>query len=187
MATAQANAAAPLDQLLVDVGAGPLRCWPPGRPGVEFIASLAGKPGKVGRRLSTMVSELLGREPPVFGILSWSADTTRMSAALHRDFLTVCGANQPITPGGATMMGTPVDLSAVRVDNYVVAGVADDLRPWQNCYQSTQPLGGDSRFVLSTSGAHRGHRQPAQQPEGRLPGGKREVSGHRAKVADVRH
>jgi len=48
MATAQANAAAPLDQLLVDVGAGPLRRWLPGRPGVGFIASLAGKPRKVG-------------------------------------------------------------------------------------------------------------------------------------------
>ncbi len=61
MATAQAdadNAAAPLDQLLVDVGAGPLRRWLPGRPGVEFIASLAGKPRKVGRRMSTMVGEL---------------------------------------------------------------------------------------------------------------------------------
>ena len=60
MATAQANAAAPLDQLLVDVGAGPLRCWLPGRPGVEFIASLAGKPRRVGRRLSTMVGEIIG-------------------------------------------------------------------------------------------------------------------------------
>jgi hypothetical protein len=60
MATAQANAAAPLDQLLVDVGAGPLRCWLPGRPGVEFIASLAGKPRRVGRRLSTMVDEIIG-------------------------------------------------------------------------------------------------------------------------------
>jgi polyhydroxyalkanoate synthase len=34
----------------------------------------------------------------------------------------------------------------------VVAGVADHLCPWQNCYQSTQLLGGDRRFVLSTSG-----------------------------------
>src|SRR6266849_10464475 len=89
---------------------------------------------------------------PMLDILSWNADTTRMSAALHRDFLTVAGANQLITPGAATMMGTPVDLSAVGVDNYVVAGVADHLCPWQNCYQSTQLLGGDSRFVLSTSG-----------------------------------
>jgi hypothetical protein len=61
MATAQANAdnaAAPLDQLLIDVGAGPLPRWLPGRPGVEFIASLAGRPRKVGRRLSIMVGEL---------------------------------------------------------------------------------------------------------------------------------
>jgi hypothetical protein len=49
------NAAAPLDQLLVDVGAGPVRRWLPGRPGVDFIASLA---GKVGRRVSTMLGEL---------------------------------------------------------------------------------------------------------------------------------
>ena len=55
MATAQANAAAPFDQLLVDAGAGPSRRWLPGHPGVEFIASLAGKPRKVGRQLSTMV------------------------------------------------------------------------------------------------------------------------------------
>src|ERR1700736_4259946 len=40
MATAQTNAddaAAPLDQLLVDAAAGPLRRWLPGRPGVELI------------------------------------------------------------------------------------------------------------------------------------------------------
>src|SRR5260221_13090150 len=75
-----------------------------------------------------------------------------MTAALHRFFFTCCGANQLITAGAATIMCTPVDLSAVGVDNYVVAGVADHLCPWQNCYQSTQLLGGDSRFVLSTSG-----------------------------------
>jgi hypothetical protein len=72
MATAQANAAAPLDQLVVDVGAGPLGRWRPGRPGVEFIASLAAEPR-----------------------------TARMSAALHRDFLTVCGAtsrSRPVPP-----------------------------------------------------------------------------------------
>jgi polyhydroxyalkanoate synthase len=45
-----------------------------------------------------------------------------------------------------------VDLSKVTVDNYLVAGIADHITPWQNCYQSTQLLGGPSRFILSTSG-----------------------------------
>jgi poly(3-hydroxyalkanoate) synthetase len=50
------------------------------------------------------------------------------------------------------MLGTPVDLAAAGVGNYAVAGVADHLCPWQNCYQSAQLLGGGRRFVLSTSG-----------------------------------
>jgi poly[(R)-3-hydroxyalkanoate] polymerase subunit PhaC len=38
------------------------------------------------------------------------------------------------------------------VDTYVVAGSADHICPWRNCYASTQLFGGDSRFVLSTNG-----------------------------------
>src|SRR3954453_4383411 len=34
----------------------------------------------------------------------------------------------------------------------VTAGIADHLCPWQACYRSTQLLGGDNRFILSTSG-----------------------------------
>jgi polyhydroxyalkanoate synthase len=33
-----------------------------------------------------------------------------------------------------------------------VAGISDHITPWQNCYSSTQLLGGSTRFVLSTSG-----------------------------------
>jgi polyhydroxyalkanoate synthase len=95
---------------------------------------------------------LQGRNPPNFDILYWNADTTRMSAHLHRDFIDVAIGNGLTEPGKATMLGTPVDLSKVTVDSYVTAGVADHLCPWQACYRSTQLLGGPSRFVLSTSG-----------------------------------
>ena len=95
---------------------------------------------------------LQGKPPPNFDILFWNADTTRMSAALHRDFIDVALGNALTEPGGATMLGTPVDLSAVTVDTYVTAGIADHLCPWQACYRSTQLLGGRSRFILSTSG-----------------------------------
>ena len=50
------------------------------------------------------------------------------------------------------MLGSPVDLSKVDVDSYVIAGVADHICPWQSCYRSTQLLGGTAKFVLSTSG-----------------------------------
>ncbi len=95
---------------------------------------------------------LLGKAPPAFDILSWNADTTRMPARLHRDFMDLAQDNKLTTPGAANLLGSPVDLSAVDVDSYVVAGVADHLCPWQNCYQTTQLLGGTTRMVLSTSG-----------------------------------
>jgi polyhydroxyalkanoate synthase subunit PhaC len=95
---------------------------------------------------------LEGKPPPPFDILYWNADTTRLPAALHRDFIRLALSNGLTRPGQATMLGSPVDLSAVTVDSYLIAGIADHLCPWQSCYRSTGLLGGSSRFVLSTSG-----------------------------------
>ena len=95
---------------------------------------------------------LQGKPPPNFDILYWNADTTRMTAGLHRDFIDIAIGNALTKPGEATMLGTPVDLSTITVDSYVTAGIADHLCPWQACYRTTQLLGGDSRFILSTSG-----------------------------------
>jgi poly[(R)-3-hydroxyalkanoate] polymerase subunit PhaC len=95
---------------------------------------------------------LAGRTPPPFDILYWNADTTRMTAGLHRDFVRLAVDNALTRPGAAGMLGSAVDLAKIDADAYVVAGVADHLCPWQSCYRSTQLLGGRSRFVLSTSG-----------------------------------
>jgi polyhydroxyalkanoate synthase subunit PhaC len=85
-------------------------------------------------------------------VLFWNSDTTRMPARLHADFIAFGLDNRIVEPGGVSALGVPVDLSAVDVDSYIVAGIADHLTPWQNCYRSTQLLGGTSRFALSTSG-----------------------------------
>ena len=95
---------------------------------------------------------LQGNKPPAFDVLFWNADTTRMPAALHRQFIEMALANSLTEPGRAVMLGTPVDLSRVDVDSYVIAGVADHICPWQSCYATTQLLGGSTRFVLSTAG-----------------------------------
>ena len=95
---------------------------------------------------------LEGKAPPPFDILYWNADTTRLPAAVHRDFIEIGLDNALTKPGHATMLGSPVDLSKVDADSYVVAGIADHLCPWQSCYRSARLLGGTPRFVLSTSG-----------------------------------
>ena len=95
---------------------------------------------------------LLGKSPPAFDILFWNADVTRMPARLHRDFLELAVENALTKPGQAQLLGNPVDLSSVKTDAYVLAGVADHLCDWESCYRTVHLLGGDTRFVLSTSG-----------------------------------
>ncbi|MEV0340583.1 alpha/beta fold hydrolase [Nocardia sp. NPDC050713] len=96
---------------------------------------------------------LQGRRPEPFDVLFWNADTTRMPAALHRDFVRTGVRNTLAASNQATMLGTRIDLSMLPVDAYVVAGIADHISPWQACYRSARLLGSkDLRFVLSTSG-----------------------------------
>jgi polyhydroxyalkanoate synthase subunit PhaC len=95
---------------------------------------------------------LMGRTPPAFDILFWNADATNLPAALHRDFLRLALDNALTQPGAATVLDTPVDLSKITVDAYVIAGIADHITPWQNAYRTVNLLGSDPRFVLSTSG-----------------------------------
>jgi len=95
---------------------------------------------------------LLGKKPPAFDVLVWNSDTTRMPAALHRDFIRMTLDNALTHPGALTTLGTPVDLSKIDVDSYVVAGSTDHICPWDSCYSSVHMLGGESRFVLSTAG-----------------------------------
>jgi class II poly(R)-hydroxyalkanoic acid synthase len=95
---------------------------------------------------------LQGRRPPAFDVLFWNADTTRMTAALHRDFVELGMTNALTKPGAAKILGSAVDFGKVGTPSYLIAGITDHICPWQSCYRSTQLLGGDSRFVLSTSG-----------------------------------
>ena len=120
---------------------------------------------------------LRAQKPPPFDILYWNADTTRMPAALHRDFISVIMGGALAEGGAATMLGSPVDLSAVDVDAYVLAGAADHLCPWQSCYRSARLLGGDTRFVLSTSGHIASMVNPPGNPKARFQVAAEPISG----------
>jgi polyhydroxyalkanoate synthase subunit PhaC len=105
---------------------------------------------------------LLGQNPPAFDVLYWNADSTNLTAGLHSDFLDLLDSNGLARPGSLEVLGTPVDLGKVRCDAYVVAGATDHIIPWTAAYQTTQLLGGDSEFVLGSSG----HIQAIVNPPG---------------------
>jgi class II poly(R)-hydroxyalkanoic acid synthase len=118
-----------------------------------------------------------GKTPAPFDVLYWNADTTRMAAALHRDMVLMGLHNALATPGAVSMLGTPVDLSAITVPTYVVAGIADHISPWQACYRSARLLTGtDLRFVLSSNGHIAALVNPPGNPKARFQVGKPDES-----------
>jgi polyhydroxyalkanoate synthase subunit PhaC len=111
---------------------------------------------------------LEGKTPPAFDILYWNADTTRMPAGLHRNFIEIAMANALTKPGATSMLGSPVDLSTIDVDSYLVAGAEDHISPWPSAYHGTQMLGGDVRFVLSNAGHIAAMVNPPSNPKATL-------------------
>ncbi|WP_426142284.1 class II poly(R)-hydroxyalkanoic acid synthase [Pseudomonas sp. DWP3-1-2] len=105
---------------------------------------------------------LLGKSPPAFDILYWNNDSTRLPAALHGDLLDFFKHNPLTHPGGLEVCGTPIDLQKVTVDSFNVAGINDHITPWDAVYRSTLLLGGERRFLLSSSG----HVQSILNPPG---------------------
>lgn len=95
---------------------------------------------------------LNGETPPIFDILYWNNDTTRLPARLHSDFLDVFSTSPLTNAGVLTINGVKIDLKAVDCDVLITGGTTDHITPWQACYRSTKLFGGETSFVLSTAG-----------------------------------
>jgi len=105
---------------------------------------------------------LLGKEPPAFDILFWNADTTRLPARLHSDYLDLYFTNPFVNSRKLSLNGIAIDMKRVQIDSYVVAGVTDHITPWKSVYQTAKIMGKDPTFILSNSG----HLQSLLNPPG---------------------
>jgi polyhydroxyalkanoate synthase len=95
---------------------------------------------------------LMGDKPPAFDLLAWNNDSTRMPAKMHSAYLRSCYLRNEFSRGEFVIDGIKVDPGAVSVDSYVLSAVDDHIVPWVSAYKTARLLGGDNRFVLSTSG-----------------------------------
>lgn len=95
----------------------------------------------------------LGKQPPAFDVLAWNADSTRLPAAMHGQFLRACYLdNRLVEPGAFLADGTPIDVGTIHAPLYVLASENDHIAPWRSVYRTTQLVGGDAHFVLSSGG-----------------------------------
>jgi polyhydroxyalkanoate synthase len=95
---------------------------------------------------------LMGQDPPVFDILAWNADSTRMPAAMHAFYLRNFYVENKLAAGTLEIAGKAIDLSAIKAPTYVVSAISDHIVPWESSYKTTGLISGPVRFVLSSGG-----------------------------------
>ena len=95
---------------------------------------------------------LLGEPLPKFDILAWNDDATRMPAAMHSFYLRSCYLKNEFARGELELAGKRLGATDIETDTFLLAAVEDHIVPWRSSYAATRLLGGDVRFVLSSSG-----------------------------------
>lgn len=115
---------------------------------------------------------LMGNPPPVFDILYWNNDTTRLPAAFHAQLLDIFGDKLLQRPGGVTVLDTPINLADVTCDLFVMGGVTDHITPWKGVYRTARRFGGKVEFILSSSGHIQSLINPPGNPKARYFAGR---------------
>ncbi|HVC42141.1 MAG TPA: alpha/beta fold hydrolase [Candidatus Saccharimonadales bacterium] len=108
----------------------------------------------------------MGKTPPAFDLLAWNGDSTNMPATMHTQYLRACYVdNLLIRPGAFQIAGTPIDLGKIRQPMYVLGAEADHIAPWKGTYLTTQHVGGEVRYTLTSSGHVAGIVNPPGNPK----------------------
>jgi poly(3-hydroxyalkanoate) synthetase len=115
---------------------------------------------------------LLIADLPRMDLFYWSEDTTNLPAGLVCDLMELTLENLLTKPGALEVLGHPVNLSAVKVPAYLIAGLTDNLTPWRSCYRTSSMIGSRACFVLVTGG----HLQAILRPPGGRSAGFRTAS-----------
>ena len=104
---------------------------------------------------SKMVREYyLGERQPMFDLMAWNADGTRMPYRQHSEFIRRLYRDNELAQGHYRIDGRPVVLSDIHLPIFSVAAQSDHIAPWRSVYKlHLQSDAAELTFVL-TSGGH---------------------------------
>jgi polyhydroxyalkanoate synthase len=96
---------------------------------------------------------LMGQRSPMFDLMAWNADSTRMPYRMQADYLRGLYLDNDLASGRFMVEGRPAALQNIRTPTFAVATEHDHVAPWRSVHKLHLLTDGDLSFVL-TSGGH---------------------------------
>ncbi len=96
---------------------------------------------------------LMGEREQGNDLMAWNADTTRLPARMHHEYLVALYLKNALANGRYRVGGKPVSLNDLRVPVFAVGTERDHVSPWHSVYKLHRLTDAEITFAL-TSGGH---------------------------------
>jgi polyhydroxyalkanoate synthase subunit PhaC len=99
---------------------------------------------------------LMGERTPPSDLMAWNADTTRMPARMHSEYLHRLYLSNELASGRFVVDGHPVALQNLRLPIFAVGTETDHVAPWRSVYKLHYLTDSELTFVLCSGGHNAG-------------------------------
>ena len=96
---------------------------------------------------------LMGEREQRSDMMAWNADTTRMPARMHHEYLSALYLHNALATSNYRVEGHAVSLADIRLPVLLVGTERDHISPWRSVYKLHHLCDSEITFVL-TSGGH---------------------------------
>jgi polyhydroxyalkanoate synthase len=99
---------------------------------------------------------LMGEREKKSDLMAWNADTTRMPARMHHEYLTALYLHNALATSSYRVDGRAVSLADIRLPIFLVGTERDHISPWRSVYKLHHLCDAEITFVLTTGGHNAG-------------------------------
>jgi polyhydroxyalkanoate synthase subunit PhaC len=99
---------------------------------------------------------LMGEREQRSDLMAWNADTTRMPARMHHDYMTALYLRNELATSSYTVEDRVVSLTDIRLPLFVVGTERDHISPWRSVYKLHHLCDAEITFVLTRGGHNAG-------------------------------